>query len=133
LVPVTCALCPVPCTEHLASQPAENEFQIFNQDVGKSDFVGGRRRRKAGLHKQARERLGEPLGKPLDIFRLNFLGLGLGNSGLQLGACPTHGQRGENRGAAEQHGQTACRQHHLLDIRALDRALEVCRFGYTIA
>jgi hypothetical protein len=47
--------------------------------------------------------LGEPLGKRLDIFRLDFLGLGVGNPGLQERARPPHGQRGENRGPAKQH------------------------------
>ncbi len=130
--PGTWHLTPGTCAEHLASQPAENEFQIFNQDVGQADFVCLWSRREAGLHKQAREGFAEPLGKRLNIFRLNFLGLGVGNPGLQLCACPSQGQRGENRRPAKQHREPRGRQDDALNVGALERSLEVFCFGNTV-
>jgi hypothetical protein len=90
-------------------------------------------RRETGLHKQARERLAEPLGKRLDIFRLNFLGLGVGNLRLELCARSSHGQGGENRWPAKQYGEAARRQHHVLNVGALHRSPKITRLGDTIA
>src|SRR5208282_2570582 len=129
---VHCSLFTVHCTKHLASQPAENEFQIFHQNVAQPDFEGLGSRRETGLHKQARERFGEPPGERLNLFRLDFLGLGVGNPGLQLRACPPHGQRRENRRPAKQHRQPARRQHYLLDVGALQGGLKIARSSDTV-
>jgi hypothetical protein len=127
--PGTWHLKPGTCAKHLASQPAENEFQIFNQNVSQPDFFGFWSGREAGLHKQARERFGEPLGKRLNICRLDFLGLGIGNPGLKLSACTSHRQRGENRRPAEQHREPGGRQDDALKVGALQGSLKVFRSG----
>jgi hypothetical protein len=122
----------VHCTKHLASQPTENEFQIIDQNVSQAYFGGFRMRRKPGLHKQARQRFGKPLGKRLNILRLDFLRLGVGNPGLQLCSHSPHGQCGENRRAAKQHAQSAGRQNDPLHVGTLYRSLKITRFGETV-
>lgn len=133
LIPLTCALFLIPCTEHLASQPLENEFQVFNQNVSQPDFACFGICGKTGLHKQARERPGEPLGKRLNIFRPDFFRLGVGNPGLQLCARSSHRQRGKNRWPAKQNREPGGGQHHPLNVGALQGSLEITRFSDTVS
>jgi hypothetical protein len=104
IVPSPQSRVPSPGAEHLTSQPAEDEFQIVDQNIGQADFVCRWGICKTGPQKQARECFGQPLGKSLNVFRLNFLGFGVRNAGLQQRARPSHFERGENRWPAEQNG-----------------------------
>jgi hypothetical protein len=123
---------PSPGAEHLTSQPAENEFQILDQNIGQADFVCCWGSRKTGPYKQPYERLGQPMGKCLNVFRLNILGLGVSDPGLKLRAGSPHFQGGKHGGPAEQYGQSAGRKHHPFDVGVLYRSLEVFRFGNTV-
>jgi hypothetical protein len=133
IVPSPQSRVPSPDTEHLTSKPAENEFQIVDQHVGQADFVSCGSTRKTGPQKQARERFGQPLGKSLNVFRLNFIGLGISDPGLKKRAGPPHFERGENRWPAEHYGESTCWQYYLLDIYAFYCSLEIFCLGDTIA